>query len=150
MASPKAILVYSLLTTYLTIINGWRPVGEWNHLYASVHRRSAEVMWKLRHIVNVRGRRIWISAFFLGKYGQYEIWLMLNCSKLEESMISIMQPSFYKQQGKRHQLHLSGPHKFREPRVFHSWNERNIVVLHRTWKMVEKARWPDYICRLPH
>ena len=82
MGSPKAILICSLLTTCLTIVNGWLPVGEWNHLY-----RSAEVMWEPRNIVNVRGRRIWISAFFLGKYGQYEIWLMLNCSKLEESMI---------------------------------------------------------------
>merc|ERR1712130_622891 len=78
MTFPKAVLICSLLTKYLTeavLLDSWCPAGpqQWNDQYVNVgsglahSRRSEEILWEPRR--NVRSRRNWISAT-LGRGGR--------------------------------------------------------------------------------
>ena len=167
MASPKAILIYSLLTTYLTIINGWRPVGEWNHQHTSLHCRSAEVMWAPQNNVNVRSRRISIYAFFV--MGQYAIRKLADVKlfgtrRVRDCKYATMQSlhdceaklTVNKENGTSF-IYLADVggnfvsdkrfsiYKFKEARVSPTWNGRNIVI--RDFKRIcvkfPRHDWPQ-------
>ena len=161
MTLSKAILIYSLLTTYLTkavLLDGLCPVGlqEWKDQYVNVasglahSRRSAEVLWEPRH--NVRSRRNWISAT-LGHGGRRLADVKLVGTKRVRDWEAI---AINKENGtsyiyladigdKRFKLR-SSIYKFKEPRVSHRWRGRNIVIPSRDIERI-RVKYPGHKCK---
>jgi len=160
MASPKAILICSLLTTYITkavAIDRWCPdgAGEWNDRYINAanglahSRRSAEVLWRPRN--NVRGKRNWISAT-LGHGGRrladVKLYGTLKVRDWEAIAINKENGTSYIYLAdigdKRFKLR-SSIYKFKEPRVSRKWRGHNIDIRSRDIERI-RVKYPGHVC----
>ena len=160
MTLPKAILICSLLTSFLTkslsvhVMVGGCPaeLGEWNDWYNSVayglvnSRRSTEVQWGPR---TFRGKN-WISASLENGRRLADLRLpetLIRVRDLEAIALSRENgTSFIYLADIGYKWFEDSPsqiiYKFKEPRVSHSWQGHNIPIRYRDIERIF-MKFPD-------
>merc|ERR1712130_550609 len=156
MTFPKAVLICSLLTKYLTeavLLDSWCPAGpqQWNDQYVNVgsglahSRRSEEILWEPRR--NVRSRRNWISAT-LGRGGRRlaDVRLVGTLRVRDWDAIAINKENgtsyiYVADFGDK----KSFIYKFKEPRVCHRWRGRKTVISSREINRI-RVEYPGHDC----
>merc|ERR1719500_2011471 len=160
MASPKAILICSLLTTYITkavAINRWCPdgAGEWNDRYINAanglahSRRSAEVLWRPRQNVRVGKNRITATSGHSGrKLADVKLMGILRVRDWEAIAINKENGTSYIYladiEDERDNLR-SSIYKFKEPRVSRRWRGHDIEIRSRDVERI-RVRSPGHDC----
>jgi len=166
MTLPKAILICSLFTTYLTkadVTSGWcgNSIEEWNPWYVSVgsgltySQTSACVQWGRRNRnINNLGERDWIAAYSL-RNGQRLADILLPAT-LRVRVHDWEAIAVNRENGtsyiyladigdKKFKLRSSRTiYKFKEPRVSNSWQGHNIVIHSRDIKRIH-IKFADHV-----